>query len=79
MDGGMNWRVVLKIYHIGLKVAPGILPKSLEEALEFARSIGYPLIMKPDIGVGAEGAKKINDDAELTKNWNPKVHLYFLH
>jgi len=53
----------------GLKVAPGLLPASLEEALAFGRKVGYPLIMKPDIGVGAEGAKKINDEAELTKNW----------
>jgi len=60
----------------GLKVAPGLLPKTLEEALHFARQIGYPLIMKPDIGVGAEGAKKINDEAELTKNWDPKANLF---
>lgn len=60
----------------GLKVAPGILPKTLEEALQFARKVGYPLIMKPDIGVGAEGAKKINDEAELTKSWSPKGNQF---
>jgi biotin carboxylase len=60
----------------GLKVAPGILPKTLDEALQFAKEIGYPLIMKPDIGVGAEGAKKINDEADLTKNWDPKGNLF---
>lgn len=60
----------------GLKVAPGVLPKTLEEALHFARTVGYPLIMKPDIGVGAEGAKKINSDAELTKNWDPKGNSF---
>jgi len=57
----------------GLKAAPGLLPKTLEEALQFARKVGYPLIMKPDIGVGAEGARKINDEAELTKNWDPSA------
>lgn len=57
-------------------MAPGILPKTLEEALAFARKVGYPLIMKPDIGVGAEGARKIHDESELTKNWDPKVHKY---
>jgi len=56
----------------GLKVAPGLLPKTLEEALQFGRTVGYPLIMKPDIGVGAAGAKKINNEAELTKYWHPK-------
>ncbi len=59
----------------GLEVAPGLLPKTLEEALAFAKETGYPLIMKPDIGVGAEGAKKINSDSELTKNWDPKVAI----
>jgi hypothetical protein len=53
----------------GLKAAPGLLPTTLEEALAFGRKVGYPLIMKPDIGVGAEGAKKINDEAEMTKSW----------
>jgi len=61
----------------GLKVAPGCLPKSLEELLEFARKTGYPLIMKPDIGVGASGATKINDEAELTKHWNPKAGMFY--
>jgi len=60
----------------GLKVVPGLLPTTLEEALQFARTVGYPLIMKPDIGVGAEGAKKINNEAELTKNWDPKGNLF---
>lgn len=60
----------------GLKVAPGLLPTTLEEALAFGRKVGYPLIMKPDIGVGAEGAKKINDEAELTKNFNPSNGLF---
>lgn len=55
----------------GLKAAPGILPANLEEALAFGRKVGYPLIMKPDVGVGAEGAKKINDEAELTKSFKP--------
>jgi len=60
----------------GLKCAPGLLPTTLEEALAFGRKVGYPLIVKPDIGVGAEGAKKINDEAELTKNWSPTSGLF---
>jgi hypothetical protein len=60
----------------GLKVAPGLFPTSLEEALTFARQVGYPLIVKPDIGVGAEGAKKLNDEAELTKNYAPNSNMF---
>jgi len=66
-----------KIYKAaGLKVAPGILPKTLEEALQFAREIGFPLIMKPDIGVGAAGAAKVHDEAELVKNWDNKGNSF---
>jgi len=54
----------------GLKTAPGVLPKTLAEALEFANRVGYPLIMKPDIGVGAAGATKINTEDELKLNWD---------
>jgi len=60
----------------GLKVAPGLLPKTLEEAIEFGKKTGYPLIMKPDIGVGAEGARKIHDESELTKNWDANGNLF---
>lgn len=60
-----------KVYQAaGLKCAPGMLPKTLDEALTFANKVGYPLIMKPDIGVGAAGATKIRNDEELKKNWD---------
>lgn len=66
-----------KIYQAaGLKVAPGFLPKTLEEALKFAREIGFPLIMKPDIGVGAAGATKLHNEAELIKNWDNKGNSF---
>lgn len=53
-----------------------MLPKTLEEAIEFANKTGYPLIMKPDIGVGASGATKINNEEELKNNWDGKVNIY---
>jgi len=54
----------------GLKCAPGLLPKTLEEAIEFANKVGYPLIMKPDNGVGAAGAAKVKTEEELRSNWD---------
>jgi len=60
-----------KVYEgAGLKCAPGMLPKTLEEAIEFANKTGYPLIMKPDCGVGAAGATKITNEEELRRNWD---------
>lgn len=31
----------------------------------FAGKVGYPVIVKPSVGVGANGARKLNDEAEL--------------
>src|SRR6185369_17620103 len=36
----------------GVKVARGGIVRSMEEALEIVRQAGYPLVAKPDIGVG---------------------------
>jgi len=60
----------------GLEVAKGFLPKTLDQAIEFAKEAKYPLVMKPDIGVGAEGARKINNEADLVREWDPKGNLY---
>ncbi|MBQ6508518.1 MAG: hypothetical protein IJI07_03505 [Flexilinea sp.] len=37
---------------------------------EFAAKVGYPVIVKPDIGVGANGAMKLNTEAELEAFYN---------
>jgi len=60
----------------GLTVAPGLFPKTLDEAMQFANQVGYPVMMKPDIGVGAEGAKKIYSEVELSSCWTPKGNFF---
>ena len=37
----------------------------LKSGKAFAAQVGYPVIVKPDIGVGANGAMKLNSSAEL--------------
>ena len=49
----------------GFQVAPGERVLSVEHGLELARTIGFPLILKPDEGVGASGIHKIVDEASL--------------
>ena len=39
--------------------------EGFEAASAFAQSTGYPLIAKPDVGVGANGTHKIHDEGEL--------------
>jgi urea carboxylase len=50
----------------GVPLAPGTkLLKSLDDALEAAGRIGYPLMLKSTAGGGGIGLKRCNDEAEL--------------
>ncbi len=50
----------------GVKVAPFILIDTFENAINFAKKVGYPLFIKPDVGVGAEGDFKIQNECDLS-------------
>ena len=39
--------------------------EGIEAVLDFARLVGYPIIAKPDVGVGASGTYKIENDGQL--------------
>ena len=49
----------------GVQAAPWQMADTLEKALAFADEAGYPLVVKPDQGVGAGGAYRIKDEREL--------------
>lgn len=51
----------------GIKTARYIIPNKLNETKEFIDIVGYPVIVKPIIGVGASRTFKINNDKELNK------------
>lgn len=50
----------------GIPTARQHIVTDLAAGKAFANKTGYPVIVKPDIGVGANGAKKINTEEELT-------------
>lgn len=50
----------------GVPTARQHIVSDLAGGQAFIREVGYPVIVKPDIGVGANGAKKINNEEELT-------------
>ena len=56
----------------GIPTARWTLPQSLQEAQAFAREVGYPVIVKPDQGVGAASTYKLNSDAELAAFWESR-------
>ena len=50
----------------GIPTARQHIVTDLASGKAFAGEVGYPVIVKPDIGVGANGAMKLNSEAELT-------------
>ena len=56
----------------GVKVAPYLLVKDKESLVEFANKYGFPLFVKPDIGVGAEESFKIKNFDELNEFYDKK-------
>lgn len=51
----------------GAKCADYIIIDTLENALAFADKVGYPLFIKPDYGVGAQGDYKIKSEDDLRR------------
>jgi predicted ATP-grasp superfamily ATP-dependent carboligase len=49
----------------GFPVAEGMIVGSIDHALSFARTLGYPVILKPDEGVGAGGIYRVESPEEL--------------
>ena len=50
---------------IGLTAARGERVKDFKHAMQLADSLGYPLILKPDEGVGAGGIYRVENESEL--------------
>lgn len=49
----------------GVSCAQSIGSSNLDEIREFAERVGYPLIVKPRDGAGANGTERVNNGAEL--------------
>jgi hypothetical protein len=49
----------------GVPVARGTVARTLEEARRLVAETGFPVIAKPDIGVGAGGTSRLDDEAAL--------------
>ncbi|MEW6637931.1 MAG: carbamoyl-phosphate synthase large subunit, partial [Actinomycetota bacterium] len=53
--------------HIGLKVPPSRTVKSVSEAEELAKEIGFPLIIRPSFTLGGKGGSVAHDPRELKR------------
>ena len=62
----------------GVKIARGGVIHTLEEAQKLVEQTGYPLVAKPDIGVGAAATYKIHDEEELKKFFDTEPSVDYL-
>ena len=62
----------------GIKVARGRVVKTLADAVELIKETGYPLVAKPDIGVGAAATYKIDHETELKRFFETKPPVDYL-
>jgi len=62
----------------GVPAVPGIVVKSQAQAQRFVQEVGYPLVAKPDGGVGAAATFKIHDGGELAAFFAQKPDLTYI-
>ena len=62
----------------GVPVSRWCLPATLEEAKVFAAEVGYPVVLKPDHGVGASFTYKILDEAQLSDCFSQTRDLHMI-
>jgi biotin carboxylase len=62
----------------GIAVAPGLVAQTYAEAAQFVAKAGYPIVAKPDTGVGASGTYKLHSDTDLAQFFAAKPAANYL-
>ena len=62
----------------GIRVARGAVVRTLGEARQLVAGTGYPVVAKPDVGVGAAATFKIRDDGELSSFFDRKPGVDYI-
>jgi hypothetical protein len=62
----------------GIQVARGSVVRTVEDAQGLIAETGYPLVAKPDIGVGAAATYKIHNEEELRRFFETKPPVDYL-
>jgi Carbamoyl-phosphate synthase L chain, ATP binding domain len=61
-----------KFREAGVPVAPGRVAASCDEAQALIAETGYPVVAKPDTGVGALDTRRLDNDEDLKAFWQNK-------
>ena len=69
---GIKYKSKMKEYYAkaGVKTARYHLVTNLEEGLAFIKEVGYPVIVKPDNGVGAAATYKLKTEEQVVEFYN---------
>lgn len=62
----------------GVKTARYHLVSTLKKGLEFIKEVGYPVVVKPDNGVGASKTYKISSDKELKAFYKEELETQYI-
>ncbi len=62
----------------GIKTARGILIENFEQTSRFIKEVNYPVVAKPDTGVGASGTYKIHNEEELKNFFKKGIHTAYV-
>ena len=62
----------------GVKTARYHMVSTLEEGLKFIEEVGYPVVVKPDNGVGAAATYKVSNDDELKAFYEEKYPTQYI-
>ncbi len=60
----------IKIQELGLPTLPSINTNNVNDAINFAKKIGYPLIVRQSFSLGGNGGITVNNETELIKHFN---------
>jgi len=76
---GMKLKSLMKhkLLAAGVPVAKGTRVKTIKEARRFLEEVGYPVVVKPDKGVGASFTYKLENEQQLEKFFAEKPPVDF--
>ena len=77
----IKYKSKMKEYYLkaGIPVARYHLVDNIENCFSFVEEVGYPVVAKPDNGVGASDTYKIKDDEDMYEFFNKKdPHVLYI-
>ncbi len=77
---GIKYKSKMKEYYAkaGVKTARYHLVTNLEEGLAFIEKVGYPVIVKPDNGVGAAATYKLKTEEQVREFYNTLPDVQYI-